>query len=93
MPKVASSKFGSIGQRLEKWLSTLGTIESGYGIAQRNIRLCLLRVCVIGEVKNVGSLSYTRQIRDFVAYAKQNGLRFELTVRQSTKLSRPPPWQ
>jgi hypothetical protein len=44
---------------------------------------------VIGEIKNVGSLSYTNQLRDFVLYAKQHGLRFELTVRQGTQLSGP----
>ena len=29
---------------------------------------------VVGEVKNVKSLSYTQQLRDYVAYARRNGL-------------------
>ncbi len=44
---------------------------------------------VIGEIKNVGSLSYSSQLRDFVAYAQQTGLRFELTVRPTTQLTGP----
>ncbi len=44
---------------------------------------------VIGEVKNVQSLSLTAQLRDYVAYAKANGLRFDLHVRTSTTLSGP----
>jgi len=44
---------------------------------------------VIGEVKNVGSLSYTKQLRDFAAYAQQQGYTFELWVRPSTQLSGP----
>jgi Restriction endonuclease fold toxin 7 len=41
------------------------------------------------EVKNVDKLSYTQQIRDYAAYASQNGLKVELHVRPSTTLSGP----
>jgi hypothetical protein len=41
------------------------------------------------EVKNVGSLSYTQQLRDFTTYSQANGLGFELYVRPSTQLSGP----
>jgi RHS repeat-associated protein len=44
---------------------------------------------VISEVKNVASLSYTQQLRDYVAYAIQNQLRFDLYVRPTTELSGP----
>ncbi|HEU4583743.1 MAG TPA: SpvB/TcaC N-terminal domain-containing protein [Polyangiaceae bacterium] len=44
---------------------------------------------VLSEVKNVRSLSYTQQLRDFAAYAAQNGLRFDLFVRPNTILSGP----
>jgi hypothetical protein len=44
---------------------------------------------VLTEVKNVGSLSYTQQLRDFAAYASANGLRFDLWVRPTTQLSGP----
>ncbi|MGP0059300.1 MAG: putative toxin, partial [Beijerinckiaceae bacterium] len=46
---------------------------------------------IIGEVKNVGYLSYTSQLRDFILFAQQNGFQFQLTVRPSpsTTLSGP----
>jgi hypothetical protein len=44
---------------------------------------------VIGEVKNVQSLSYTSQLRDYVSYAQANQLQFDLYVRGSTQLSGP----
>lgn len=44
---------------------------------------------IIGEVKNVGKLSYTNQLRDFVAYASQNQYTFVLQIRRSTELSAP----
>ena len=43
----------------------------------------------IGEVKNVRSLSYTQQLRDFSTYASENGLRFDLYTRPETQLSGP----
>lgn len=44
--------------------------------------VCLTKLnsSVIGEVKNVPSLSYTNQLRDFEAYAEQKGLTFDLGV-------------
>lgn len=44
---------------------------------------------VMTEIKNVGSLSYTQQLRDFVNYASQHGLRFDLWVRSNSQLSGP----
>ena len=44
---------------------------------------------VLSEVKNVGSLSWTQQLRDFATYASQNGLRFDLYVRPGAWLSGP----
>lgn len=44
---------------------------------------------VIGEVKNVANLSYTSQLRDYVAYAQHEGFRFDLTIRRTTELSGP----
>jgi RHS repeat-associated protein len=48
-----------------------------------------LNSSVLGEVKNVSRLSYTKQLRDFSAYAIQQGLTFNLYVRGSTTLSGP----
>ncbi len=44
---------------------------------------------IIGEVKNVQFLSYTRQLRAFVAWAQARGYVFNLYVRQGTVLSGP----
>jgi hypothetical protein len=44
---------------------------------------------VLSEVKNVQSLSYTQQLRDFAAYAQQTGRQFDLYVRPDTRLSGP----
>jgi RHS repeat-associated protein len=44
---------------------------------------------VLTEVKNVKSLSYTQQLRDFTSYAQANGLRFDLWVRNGAGLSGP----
>lgn len=44
---------------------------------------------VLGEVKNVGRLSYTQQLRDYTAYAQENGMQFDLYVRGTTSLSGP----
>jgi RHS repeat-associated protein len=43
----------------------------------------------ISEVKNVGYLSYTQQLRDFTQYANDGDLRFDLYVRPSTIMSSP----
>ena len=43
----------------------------------------------LSEVKNDKKLSYTRQLRDYYDYAKQNNLTFELFVRPDAKLTGP----
>jgi RHS repeat-associated protein len=43
----------------------------------------------LSEVKNVQTLSYTQQLRDFAQFASQNGLRFDLYVRPGAELSGP----
>jgi RHS repeat-associated protein len=44
---------------------------------------------VISEVKNVARQGLTSQLRDFIAHAQANGLRFDLYVRRTTQLSGP----
>lgn len=46
-----------------------------------------LTATAIGEVKNVAHLSYTAQLKDFNLYAQQNGMAFNLYVRESTTFS------
>jgi RHS repeat-associated protein len=43
----------------------------------------------LSEVKNVGSLSFTRQLRGYTQFAQQEGLRFDLYVRPGARLSGP----
>ena len=43
----------------------------------------------LSEVKNVKSLSYTKQLRDYADYANKKGLQFDLYIRPNTKLSGP----
>jgi len=43
----------------------------------------------LSEVKNVGRLSLTAQLRDYASYAQTNGLRFDLHVRPGAELSNP----
>ena len=41
------------------------------------------------EVKNVGSLSYTHQLRHSTTYSQPNSLVFQMYVRASAQLSHP----
>ena len=43
----------------------------------------------ISEVKNVRSLGFTLQLRDYADFARDNGLTFDLYVRPGTELSGP----
>lgn len=43
----------------------------------------------LSKVKNVGSLSYTKQLRDLEQYARQTGRTFDLYVSPRARLSGP----
>ncbi|MDE2385444.1 MAG: VCBS repeat-containing protein [Alphaproteobacteria bacterium] len=43
----------------------------------------------LSEIKNVAKLSFTKQLREYLAFAKQEGLAFHLFTRSSTELSGP----
>ena len=43
----------------------------------------------VSEVKNVGYLSYTQQLRDYADYAAESGLRLDVYVRLGTRVSGP----
>ncbi|MDD5371054.1 MAG: putative toxin [Anaerolineaceae bacterium] len=44
---------------------------------------------LLSEVKNVAYQAYTNQIKDYLLYTQQQGLKFELIVRQNTEFSKP----
>lgn len=81
--------------------STAYTGERAAGITGRKSSIALpngkirvpdsvdTRNMVLTEVKNVRSLNFTSQLRDYHAFAQNNRLTFELYVRSDTKLSRP----
>ena len=54
---------------------------------QKVVSVCAAKI--IGDVKNVAHLSNTSQLRDFAAYAANNGYTFELTVRTAATFSGP----
>lgn len=44
---------------------------------------------VLTEVKNVQKLAFTRQLKDFLEYSESRGLRFDLFIRPTTKMTGP----
>ena len=83
-------ELGKIGEKAAGIVKNTKHIDSLTGTAKYRIPDVLNEFeNVIGEVKNVRSLSYTNQLRDYVAYSQQQGYTFELMVRQNTQLSGP----
>jgi RHS repeat-associated protein len=88
---VAAKSAGALGREGE------AAVRAAYNIGEKiTIQVAGrtripdgLTSTVLSEVKNVQSLSYTQQLRDFASYASQNGLRYDLYVRPTTKLSGP----
>lgn len=83
-------RLGNVGESAANIIKNTERIPSLTGTANYRIPDVLDRAAgVIGEVKNVQNLSYTSQIRDFVSYGQQSGLRFELIVRPTTQITAP----
>ena len=94
--EVIESELGGI--RLAQKLGKAG--EDAVGITGPKVRIEIpgsdrmripdaLTGTTLTEVKNVSSLSYTRQLRDFATYSQANSLKFDLWVRPTTQLSGP----
>jgi hypothetical protein len=79
---------GTAGERAAGIVKNTDRIPSLSGTASYRIP-DELNSSVLGEVKNVSSLSYTNQLRDFQAYAQSTGRTFNLYVRGSTTFSGP----
>jgi RHS repeat-associated protein len=80
--------IGKIGETLSGLEKNTTRIPSLSGTANYRIPDGLTNT-VLSEVKNVGQLSFTNQLRDFASYAQSNGLNFNLYVRPTTQLSGP----
>ena len=81
-------KLGKIGEAMSGWTKNTSTIDSLTGSAQYRIPDYLDHgKKVIGDVKNVKQLSYTKQLEDFLLYAEKNGYEFIIKVRPNTELS------
>jgi len=86
--KMTSNQIGKIGE---------DAVSSAYDIGKKkkiyiNGRTRIpdgINSTVLSEVKNVKSLSYTRQLRDFSDIAAQRGLNFDLYTRPSTIFTEP----
>ncbi|MEP6733819.1 MAG: putative toxin [bacterium] len=95
----ADAAIGETGTALARRLGAAG--EEAAGLVKNTIRIpsatgsAAYRIpdglsgSTLSEVKNVGKLNLTNQLKDFAAYAQQTGRAFELYVRGSTTLSGP----
>jgi hypothetical protein len=86
----AAGQLGRAGEAAAGIVKNTERIASATGTAAYRVPDVLNHSArIIGDVKNVGSLSYTSQLRDFAAYASRNGYTYELWVRPTTQLSGP----
>ncbi len=89
--KSSTKMARTLGKEGEKAVGTLGAktrIPSLTGTAKYRIPDKLTST-TLTEVKNVKSLSLTRQLKDFNIYSMQNGLQFQLYTRPTTTFSAP----
>jgi hypothetical protein len=85
---TAAVRVGQAGEAAVRSVADIGP-KVAIDVAGRTRIPDGLTRTVLSEVKNVSSLSYTQQLRDFAAHASANGLRFDLWVRPTTRLSGP----
>ena len=81
---------GRIGESASGFVKNATRIPSDTGTASFRIPDGLDAAAkVLSEVKNVSYQSFTNQLRDFATFAQNNGYRFDLYVRETTRLSNP----
>ena len=89
--KISMSRVrwaGKIGEKLSRLPKNTKHIDSLSKTAKYRIPDYLDKTNkIIGDVKNVKKLSYTRQLNDFMLYAEKYGYNYVLIVRKSTQLS------
>lgn len=81
-------QIGALGEKLAGITKNTKHIISMTGSAKYRIPDILDKTHkIIGDVKYVKSLSYTKQLQDFYLYAKEYGYKFILYIKPETKLS------
>jgi RHS repeat-associated protein len=85
---LAAVRAGQAGEAAVRAAVDIGP-KTAINIAGRTRIPDGLTNTVLSEVKNVKSLSFTQQLRDFSQYAGQKGLQFNLYVRPGAQLSGP----
>ncbi len=85
---AAPVELGQVGEAAVRAVADIGPKQPITVAGNKRIADGLTKE-VLSEVKNVKSQSLTRQLRDFMTFAGQNGLRFDLWIRPSTQLSGP----
>ena len=85
---IAAVRAGQAGEASVRGVADIGE-KLAIRVAGRTRIPDGLTNSVLTEVKNVKSLSYTRQLRDFTSYAQSNDLRFDLWVRKGAEVSGP----
>ena len=89
--KISMSRvrwLGKIGEKMAKWPKNTTRIKSLTGSAKYRIPDYLNKANkVIGDVKNVKKLSYTKQLKDFMLYAEKYGYTYIIKVRHTTQFS------
>jgi RHS repeat-associated protein len=89
LPSI-SQHLGQTGESVAGIVKNTTRIPSLTGTAAYRIPDQLIRSqSLLSEVKNVAYQPYTSQIKDYLLYAQQQGLKFELIVRQNTEFSKP----
>ena len=86
--KLTPNQIGRIGEDAVSSAFDIGKKQK-FSINGRNRIPDGITDTALSKVKNVKSLSYTQQLRDFADIARQQGLSYDLYVRPSTKLSGP----
>jgi hypothetical protein len=83
-------QLGKDGEAAAKIIKNTRRIPSATGTAAYRIPDVLDSAAkVIGDVKNVETLSLTNQLKDFLAFAQTNGYQFQIWVRATTVLTGP----
>ena len=86
---LQNSANGRIAEMASGIIKNTERIPSLNGTANYRIPDELNKISLtIGEVKNVKYLSLTRQLKDFISYAKETGSTLTLRVNESTRLSK-----